>query len=91
MAIVEAVENGRRTSIRNTGVEISAEDLPHNFDRAVRVKRLECKNLSSGGLGLAIVKRIIESHDSQIQVETKEGAGTCFSFVLPYSQPQQRA
>ncbi|MGH8769843.1 MAG: ATP-binding protein [Burkholderiales bacterium] len=37
----------------------------------------------SAGLGLAIVKRIIELHQSTINVESTPGSGTRFSFNLP--------
>jgi signal transduction histidine kinase len=39
-------------------------------------------------LGLAIVKSIIERHGGQIQVESKSGAGSCFSFSLPGVQTE---
>jgi signal transduction histidine kinase len=39
------------------------------------------------GLGLATVKCIVEKHDGRVWVETKEGEGSTFGFVLPKVSP----
>jgi two-component system phosphate regulon sensor histidine kinase PhoR len=38
------------------------------------------------GLGLAIVKEIVELHQGVLRVESEEGKGSTFNFVLPYPQ-----
>ncbi len=74
--------NGRvQTRVEDTGVGISAADLPHIFNRFYQVR---AKTASSGaGLGLAIVSKILEAHGEGIEVESTENKGTTFTFELP--------
>lgn len=69
------------TSISDNGQGIPQEDLPHIFDRFYRVDKH--RNTEGTGLGLAIVNRIIQLHNSTIDVDSKPNAGTTFSFRLP--------
>lgn len=68
-----------RIRISDSGQGIRKEDLPHIFERYY--KGLE--HAGSTGLGLAIVKKIMELHDSQINVASQYGKGTTFTFNLP--------
>jgi len=72
------------TQITDTGQGISAEDMPHIFERFYRVEKH--RNLDGTGLGLAIAKRIMQLHNSSIEVQSKPNLGTTFSFPLPCSQ-----
>jgi signal transduction histidine kinase len=65
--------------ISDSGVGISQDDLPYIFERYY--KNLDQEE--STGLGLAIVKRIIDLHDSNIEVFSQPGKGTTFAFSLP--------
>jgi signal transduction histidine kinase len=65
--------------ISDSGVGISQDDLPYIFERYY--KNLDHEE--STGLGLAIVKRIIDLHDSNIEVFSQPGKGTTFAFSLP--------
>ncbi len=65
--------------ISDSGVGISRDDLPYIFERYF--KNLDHEE--STGLGLAIVKRIIDLHDSSIEVLSQPGKGTTFAFSLP--------
>ena len=67
-------------SVADTGIGISAHDIPHIFDRFWRVDKSE---KYGAGLGLAIVKGIIEAHEGCIWVESKPGDGSTFYFTLP--------
>ena len=70
-------------AVKDTGIGLAAEDIPHIFDRYYRAqKNSEC-NQESTGLGLAIVKRILELHGSQIVVQSRLNEGTNFTFPLP--------
>jgi two-component system phosphate regulon sensor histidine kinase PhoR len=68
--------------VRDTGVGIPKEDLGRIFERFYRVNKDRSRAVGGSGLGLAIVKHIIEAHGSTVQVASKPGAGTTFSFVL---------
>jgi len=71
------------TKIVDTGQGITTEDLTHIFERFYRVEKH--RNLDGTGLGLAIAQRIIQLHNSFIEVESKVNFGTTFSFPLPHS------
>lgn len=71
-------------SIRDNGAGIPQEHLNRVFERFFMVDKSRNKNTSKkgSGLGLSIVKHIIEGHGSEIQVESKLGVGTVFTFEL---------
>jgi heavy metal sensor kinase len=68
-------------TVQDTGMGISAEDLPHVFDRFYRAD----KSRTSGntGLGLAISKAIVEAHGGMLEVSSQIGIGTVFAMRLP--------
>ena len=53
-------------AISNTGIGISAEDLPHVFDRFYKTDRSRSMDKTGAGLGLYIVKNIINLHGGEI-------------------------
>ena len=67
----------------DTGRGIPAEELPHIFERFYRVEKARGDALEGTGLGLAIVQRILQLHDSPIEVDSEPGVGTSFRFALP--------
>ncbi|MGB7604521.1 MAG: HAMP domain-containing sensor histidine kinase [Lutisporaceae bacterium] len=67
--------------IRDFGEGIPQEDIPFIFDRFYTVNK--AKSEESSGLGLAIVKNIIQSHGTDITVNSTLGEGTEFCFWLP--------
>ena len=69
-------------SITNTGTGISAEDLPHIFDRFYKADRSRSMDKTGAGLGLYIVKNIINLHGGEISVRS-DGGETEFEFTLP--------
>lgn len=75
------MDNGlARFAVEDTGSGISEEYLPHIFEKFFRIPGHGQQ--STTGLGLAIVKEIIEAHGSRIEVSSKPGEGTRFSFTL---------
>ena len=79
--------DGIRVSVSDTGPGIPTEVLPRIFDRFTRHGNAARNDSGSMGLGLAIAKRILELHGSSIQVESKLGVGSTFSFKLPIRAP----
>jgi len=77
-------------SVRDAGRGISAEFLPHVFDR-FRQEHAGTKRWHSGlGLGLAIVKQLVESHGGTIAVTSPgERLGTTFTITLPRTEHRQ--
>lgn len=70
-------------SVRDDGIGISAEHLPHLFDKFYRVETGQGDAGAGTGLGLAICKALVEAHGGRIWVESKPGEGTTFFFTLP--------
>lgn len=67
-------------SVEDDGVGITADDLPHVFDRYWRKSK---SGRSGSGLGLAIVRGIVESHGGHVMARSTPGQGSAFSFTLP--------
>jgi signal transduction histidine kinase len=72
-------------SVRDTGVGISAADLPHIFERFYRADRARSRTPEKGGfgLGLAISQWIAEAHGGSISVRSRLGRGSTFTVTLP--------
>ncbi|MCS6941079.1 MAG: ATP-binding protein [Roseiflexaceae bacterium] len=64
-------------SVRDTGVGISPEHMPHLFEPFYTTKP------QGTGLGLAISAHIVTQHGGHIQVESTPGAGSTFTVLLP--------
>ncbi|HZW04098.1 MAG TPA: HAMP domain-containing sensor histidine kinase, partial [Anaerolineaceae bacterium] len=75
-------------TVADTGPGISAEDLPHIFERFYRAERSRKRQRGSGfGLGLSIAYWIVRSHGGDIAVHSVEGKGTKFEVNLPLTGP----
>jgi signal transduction histidine kinase len=71
-------------AVEDTGPGIPSEDIPRLFRE---FRRLEGSGNTKGtGLGLFIVKTIVDAHDGCVSVESREGAGTKFTILLPASK-----
>lgn len=68
--------------VHNGGVPISAEHLPHLFDRFYRVDPARSHGAGTG-LGLSIVQSIMALHGGSVTVESAEGAGTTATLFFP--------
>lgn len=64
--------------IEDTGIGIKKEDLPFIFERLYRGDKSR-HEIEGSGLGLTIAKKIMILHSGTIDVESKEGAGSCFT------------
>ena len=78
------VGNNARLIVRDTGLGIPAEDLPHIFERFYRAEKSRTRSKVGGfGLGLSIAYWIVNHHGGQIEVDSVEGKGTTFCIYLP--------
>ncbi len=68
-------------AVRDTGIGIPEEHLPHIFERFYKVD--PSRRDGGTGLGLAIVKHTVQAYGGDVRVESKEGAGSTFTFTLP--------
>ncbi len=67
--------------VKDSGVGIAPEHLPHAFERFYKIDR--SREDRGTGLGLAIAKHIVEAHGGRIWAESREGEGSTFSFTVP--------
>ena len=80
-----AQENGKnryRFLVRDTGIGISEEYLPHIFDSFTREQSTLVNRTQGTGLGLAITARIVEQMGGAISVKSKLGEGSEFTVEL---------
>lgn len=83
-------ESCLRVEIQDSGRGISAEHLPHIFERFYRVDKSRSRTSGGAGLGLAIVKAVIEQHDGTVSVASTDGVGSIFTVELA-ARPKQAA
>jgi two-component system phosphate regulon sensor histidine kinase PhoR len=72
--------------VRDTGVGIPYNDLPHIFERFYVVDRSRAREAAGTGLGLSIVKQIVEAHGGTIVAESEFGLGATFTTVFPLTR-----
>jgi len=77
--------------VRDSGIGISDQDLPHIFERFYRADRARARREEGAGLGLAIAKGIAGSHGAEFEVESIVGVGSTFRVIFPHvmSTPQR--
>jgi PAS domain S-box-containing protein len=74
--------------VRDTGVGIPAEELPHVFERFYRGKQTSTRSAEGTGIGLALVQDLVELHGGQVGVWSAVGRGTTFIVTLPLRPAQ---
>jgi signal transduction histidine kinase len=84
---VAAVPNGGsvEVSVRDTGVGIAPEDHEAVFEEFRQVGASAAKQEGTG-LGLALARKFIELHGGKIWVKSQIGAGSTFTFTLPFQR-----
>ena len=70
-------------TVRDTGRGISADQLPHIFDRFYRVDPSRDRATGGMGLGLALAKQMVERMEGTIRVESEAGRGTQVTITIP--------
>jgi signal transduction histidine kinase len=82
----EPEEDTVRVQVADTGEGIAPEDLPRVFERSFRGEgsrgSSEADDDAGAGLGLAIARGLVEAHGGTIDVESRPGEGSRFSFTL---------
>lgn len=80
-------------SIKDTGVGIPPEELPHIFERFHRVKGTTGRTIEGTGIGLSLVQELVKLHEGTISVTSTPGRGSTFTVSLPLGKahlPQDR-
>jgi two-component system sensor histidine kinase MprB len=81
---VEVALQAKELTVRDHGPGISAEDLPHVFDRFYR--GAEARGRPGSGLGLAIVRQVVDQQGGSVVAEQAPGGGTLMRMHLPRAE-----
>ena len=81
--VVRADAGGVVLEVRDRGIGIAPEDLPHLFTPFFRTDRSRARGTGGTGLGLALARRIAEANGGTISAESAPGQGTTFRLTLP--------
>ncbi len=74
---------GVHIEVKDTGIGIPADHIPHLFQRFYQVDSSASRRYGGTGLGLYISKTIVEAHEGKIWIESEEGKGTTVHVELP--------
>ncbi|MEP0546302.1 MAG: ATP-binding protein [Rhodothermales bacterium] len=80
---IEATADDAIITVRDTGVGISKQFLPHLFDDFKQESTGLKRSHEGSGLGLAITKKLVEMMGGKISVESIKGIGSAFSVTFP--------
>ncbi len=75
--------NSVELSVADTGVGISAEELPHMFERFHRIAGSAGRTFEGTGIGLSLVQELVKLHGGTISVTSTHGQGSTFTVSLP--------
>jgi signal transduction histidine kinase len=72
--------------VSDTGVGIAPEDIPKILEPFVQVGDMKSRSSSGSGLGLPITKALVEMHGGHMTIDSRKGAGTIVTVILPQRQ-----
>jgi signal transduction histidine kinase len=72
--------------VSDTGIGMSAEDIPLALERFGQVDRSLSRKFEGTGLGLPLSKQLVELHGGKLEIESAEGGGTTVTVLLPASR-----
>ena len=78
-------------SIKDTGLGIPTEDIPHLFQKFYRVDNVDRQSIGGTGLGLYLCRRLVEGMQGRLWVESVFGSGSTFFVELPRIDNQEAA
>ena len=70
-------------SVRDSGIGIPAEDIPHLFQKFYRVDNSETREIGGTGLGLYLSRKLVESMNGKLSLESEYQKGSVFTVSLP--------
>jgi len=84
---ISAIPEGDSAVVRvaDTGIGISADELPHIWDRLFRGDKSRTER--GLGLGLSLVKAIVQAHGGTVEADSAPGRGSTFTVRIPFRSP----
>ncbi|MFD2148173.1 ATP-binding protein [Mucilaginibacter antarcticus] len=79
-----------RFSVTDTGIGIANDKLNTIFESFKQADTSTTRKYGGTGLGLAISKRLIELHDSRVNVDSTPGQGSAFSFTITFDKAKNK-
>lgn len=79
--IITTIESNVQISVKDQGIGLNEDEIHRIWDRFYKGDKARTQKVGTG-IGLSIVKHILDLHGSQIEVESKVGHGTTFTFTL---------
>jgi PAS domain S-box-containing protein len=73
-----------KLSVRDTGIGIADDELPHIFERFHRVQNSKARTNEGSGIGLAFVQEMVKLHGGSISVKSIPAAGSKFTVSIPF-------
>jgi PAS domain S-box-containing protein len=70
-------------SVRDTGIGINHDELPHIFERFHRTQNSQARTNEGSGIGLAFVQELVKLHGGSISVNSTPGGGSTFAVSIP--------
>ncbi len=80
---VEQAGSEVRMAVRDTGVGIPADQIPHLFERFHCARDVRGRSYEGSGIGLALVEELVRLHGGSVRVESEVDRGTRFTVAIP--------
>ncbi len=79
---IKAAGDRVELSVRDTGIGIAADELPHIFERFHRTPNSQARTNEGSGIGLAFVQELVKLHGGSISVNSTPGEGSTFTVSI---------
>ena len=80
---LRAVDDAAELTVRDTGVGIPRDELPHVFERFRQVRGTRARTHEGSGIGLALVRELVGLHGGTVDGESTPDVGTTFRVRVP--------
>ncbi|MBE0662454.1 MAG: HAMP domain-containing histidine kinase [Bacteroidales bacterium] len=80
---IAKTKNGLQLTVKDNGIGISAGNIPKLFKTGSDFNERGTANEKGSGLGLVLCKEFVERHNGKLWVESEEGKGSAFNFLIP--------
>ncbi len=84
---VEREDHRLAIRVRDQGIGIPSEEQQDIFGKFVRGATAKAQNITGTGIGLAMVEHILHAHHGALGLESRPGAGSTFTMLLPLEEP----